>query len=159
MEDAGYTSDPALVRIFPGVPEALARLKEAGFRTALITNQSGIGRGYFTEADYHAVAAEFLRQLGPGLLDASYYCPDAPGSPSARRKPEPAMVLEAASDLGIDLARSWFIGDKAIDVECGRRAGTRTILVLTGEGRAQQNAKPDFCAEDITDAVRIVLES
>lgn len=159
MKDAGYTSDPALVHVFPGAAEALRRLKEAGFRTVLITNQSGIGRGYMTEADYHSVAVEFLRQIGPDLLDACYYCPDAPAALSPRRKPEPGMVLEAASDLGIDLARSWFIGDKSIDVECGRRAGTKTILVLTGEGRAQPNAQPDFRAEDVAEAVRIVLGS
>jgi D-glycero-D-manno-heptose 1,7-bisphosphate phosphatase len=147
------------VRIYAGVPEALQRLKAAGFRIVLITNQSGIGRGYFTDSDYHAVSAEFLRQVGPHLMDACYYCPDSPTAPSLRRKPEPAMVFEAASDLDLDLARSWFIGDKAIDVECGRRAGTRTIQVLTGCGSLQPDAHPDFRAADIAEAVGIVLGS
>jgi D-glycero-D-manno-heptose 1,7-bisphosphate phosphatase len=128
MEDTNYCGDPALVRVFPGVPEALHEVREAGYVTVVITNQSGIGRGYFTEQQYHAVAAEFLRQTGH-RIDATYFCPDVPGVPSACRKPEPGMVFAAARDLQLDLSRSWFVGDKDIDVECGRRAGTRTIQV------------------------------
>jgi D-glycero-D-manno-heptose 1,7-bisphosphate phosphatase len=124
----------------------------------VITNQSGIGRGWFTEAAYQAVEAEFLRQVGEGLIDASYFCSDAPGMPSGRRKPQPGMVLEAAADFDIDLAQSFFIGDKAADIECGRRAGTRTILVLTGYGAAQ-DCRPDYTARNVVEAVEIVLSS
>ncbi len=158
MEEVYYCGDPALVRVFPGVPEALARLKSAGFRTFIVTNQSGIARGLFTENQYHAVQAELLRQLGQGAIDASYFCPDPPDAPSTRRKPEPGMVFEAASEYGIDLARSFFIGDKAADIECGRRAGTRTILVLTGYGREHRHlTTPDFVAPDLPAAVSLVL--
>jgi len=122
----------------------------------VVTNQSGIGRGLFTEAQYRAVEAEFLRQAGEGLIDATYFCADAPGEHSGRRKPEPGMVLEAAADFDIDLSASFFIGDKADDIECGRRAGTRTILVLTGYG-AQQNCRPDYTALDVWEAAGIVL--
>jgi len=153
MEDAGYCGDPARVRVFPGVSEALRRLKDAGFAVLVITNQSGIARGLITEGQYHAVQAEFLRQAGPGLIDATYYCADAPGTASARRKPAPGMVLEAAARYGIDLAQSYFVGDKAADIECGRRAGTRTILVLTGEG-ARQRCQADFTCADVVEAVR-----
>jgi D-glycero-D-manno-heptose 1,7-bisphosphate phosphatase len=156
MEEVGYCSDPAKVRVYPGVPEALERLRAAGFRVILITNQSGIGRGYFTEAQYHAVQDEFFRQAAPGTFDASYFCPDVPGVPSTRRKPAPGMVLEAAADFALDLPRSFFIGDKSADVECGHRAGTRTILVLTGYG-AEQNCAPDFTARDAVEAIDIVL--
>ncbi|HYW44457.1 MAG TPA: HAD-IIIA family hydrolase, partial [Bryobacteraceae bacterium] len=128
----------------------------AGFRTFIVTNQSGIGRGLITEAQYRAVQEELLCQIGDGAIDASYFCPDAPGAPSARRKPEPGMVLEAAADFDLDLAESWFIGDKSADVECGRRAGVRTILVLTGYG-AEQNCQPDFRAADVVRAIGIVL--
>jgi D-glycero-D-manno-heptose 1,7-bisphosphate phosphatase len=93
MEEVHYCSDPALVRVYPGAPEALRKLKAAGFRAFVVTNQSGIGRGLFTEAQYHTVHNEFLRQLGPGSIDASYFCADVPGAPSTRRKPEPGMVL------------------------------------------------------------------
>lgn len=157
MEEVGYCSDPAHVRVFPGAGEALRKLKEAGFLTIVITNQSGIGRGMFGEEQFHAVQAEFLRQLGANSVDATYYCSDAPGIPSTRRKPEPGMVLEAARDYDIDLSRSFFIGDKSVDVECGHSAGTRTILVLTGYGR-EQKCSPDFVAIDLSGAVRLVLE-
>src|SRR5260370_37661344 len=126
MEDAHYCGDPALVRVFPGVPEALHRLKEAGFGVFIITNQSGIGRGLITEAQYRTVQEEFSRQAGRDWIDASYYCPDAPGVPSECRKPEPGMVLTAAAEHHIDLAASYFVCDKCADIECGRRSGTRT---------------------------------
>src|SRR5262249_17888829 len=150
--------DPSLVKIYPGVPDALRQLKAAGFRTFVITNQSGIGRGLITEAQYHAVAAEFLRQMGEGLIDATYFCPDAPDVPSMRRKPEPGMVREAAADFEIQLADSSFIGDKRADIACGRRAGTRTIQVRTGYGsQADQQSRPDLIADDVAEAVRWIL--
>ena len=158
MEEVYYCGDPAQVKVYPGVPEALRKLKEAGFRTLVVTNQSGIGRGLFTEAQYRQVEAEFLRQIGEGLIDASYFCPDVPGVPSTRRKPEPGMLLEAAADFGIDLAGSYLIGDKSADIECGRRAGTRTILVRTGYGaEAEQVCQADFAAADVVEAVQIIL--
>jgi len=156
MEDAHYCADPALVRVYDFVPESLSKLKQAGFRTFVISNQSGIARGLITPELHDAVQQEFLRQIGPGRIDASYFCADSPGPPSKRRKPEPGMVLEAAAEFGIDLARSYFVGDKAADIECGRRAGARTILVLTGYG-AQQRCAPDFTARDVAEAVEIIL--
>jgi len=156
MQDAHYCGDPARVRVYPGVTDALRQLKEAGFRIFVVTNQSGIGRGLITEEQYRAVEAEFLRQIGDGLIDASYYCPDVPDTPSTRRKPEPGMVLEAARDFQIDLGASYLVGDKSADIECGRRAGTRTILVRTGYG-AQQVCRPDFTADDVLQAVGTVL--
>jgi len=158
MEEVYYCGDPAKVRMYPHVPDALRRLKDAGYLAFIITNQSGIARGLFTEAQYDAVQAELLGQMGEGLIDASYFCADLPGTPSARRKPEPGMVLEAAADFDVDLAHSWFIGDKAIDIECGQRAGTRTILVLTGYGK-EQNCRPDYTAGDVPEAVRYVLDT
>ncbi len=158
MEEVHYCGDPAKVRVFPGVPQALRTLKAAGFRTFIITNQSGIGRGLITEAQYHAVQDELLRQLGPGAIDASYFCPDLPDSGSSRRKPEPGMVLEAAADHDLDLTASYFIGDKGSDIECGRRAGTRTILVLTGYG-AGEHCVADFRAASFGQAVEWILRA
>jgi D-glycero-D-manno-heptose 1,7-bisphosphate phosphatase len=157
MEEVHYCGDPALVRVYPGVPEALRKLRQAGFRRFIITNQSGIGRGLITEAQYRAVEAELLRQLGPDAIDADYFCPDPPWLASSRRKPEPGMVMEAAAAYNIDLARSYFIGDKADDIECGRRAGVRTVLVLTGYG-AQQNCNADFIAADFAQAAQYVID-
>jgi D-glycero-D-manno-heptose 1,7-bisphosphate phosphatase len=154
MEEVHYCADPALVRVYPGVREALRRLRQGGWGVFIITNQSGIGRGLITDEQYHAVQAEFLRQAGD--LDGSYYCPDAPGIPSLRRKPEPGMVLEAAEAHGIELAASWFVGDKSVDIECGKRAGTRTIQVLTGYGREQRSVADHACS-DAVEAVGLIL--
>jgi len=157
MEEVHYCGDPARVKAYPGTGEALQRLRAAGFRTFIVTNQSGIGRGLITEAQYRAVEEELLRQIGPGSIDATYFCADPPGTPSLRRKPEPGMVLEAAANYHLDLARSFFVGDKSSDIECGRRAGTRTILVFTGYG-AQQTCVPDFSARDLVAAADIILK-
>jgi histidinol-phosphate phosphatase family protein len=157
MEEVEYCGDPAKVKVFPGVREALQRLKEAGFLLIVVTNQSGIGRGFFTETEYQAVQTELVHQLGTNLIDGAYFCPDAPDAVSVRRKPEPGMLLEAARDFGIDLSRSFLIGDKCSDVECGKRAGTRTIQVMTGYGR-EQTCAPDFLANDLAEAAALVLE-
>ena len=157
MEEVHYCADPACVKAYSGAGEALRRIRAAGFRTFIVTNQSGIGRGLIAEAQYRAVQDELLRQLGPGLIDATHFCADLPGTPSLRRKPEPGMVLEAAAEYGLDLARSFFVGDKSSDIECGRRAGTRTILVLTGYG-AQQNCAPGFTARNLAEAADIILK-
>jgi len=158
IEEAHYCADPARVKLLPGVPAALRRLKDAGFLTFVITNQSGIGRGLITEAQYRAVEAEMLRQAGAGLIDAVYFCADTPEQASLRRKPEPGMVLEAAAEYEIDLAASFLIGDKAADIECGRRAGARTILVRTGYG-ASQHCEADHVAADAAAAVDWLLRS
>src|SRR5689334_15048129 len=118
MEDCVYCSDPKKVKIFPGVPEALRRLRSNGFKLIIITNQSGIGRGLITFEQYRAVEGEVLRQLGDGLIDATYFCPDVPGQPSTHRKPAPGMIVDATREHQIDLSRSFLIGDKEIDVEC-----------------------------------------
>ena len=95
MEEVHYCGDPQKVRVYAGVSAGLRKLKQAGFRTFIVTNQSGIGRGLISEAQYSAVQQEVLSQIGEGLIDASYFCPDAPGTASTRRKPEPGMLFEA----------------------------------------------------------------
>src|SRR3954466_8297721 len=95
MEDCVYCSDPKKVKIFPGALEALRRLKSNGFKLIIITNQSGIGRGLFTLDQYREVEAEVLRQLGAGLVDATYFCPHLPGQLCSCRKPATGMILEA----------------------------------------------------------------
>jgi D-glycero-D-manno-heptose 1,7-bisphosphate phosphatase len=158
MEDADYCSDPKMVKIFSGVPESLRRLKSNGFKLIIITNQSGIGRGFFTLEQYRAVEAEVLRQLGNGLIDATYFCPDVPGQRSSCRKPEPGMILRAAREHRIDLSGSFFIGDKEVDAECGRNAGVRTIRVQTGFHRDTTGSVADWVAADFADAAKIILD-
>lgn len=159
MEEAHYCSHPDQVRIIAGVPEALRALRAAGYRLVIVTNQSGIGRGYYTLADYEAVQAHFLDQIGRGLIDATYFCPEAPEKRSPRRKPEPGMVLEAQRDLGLDLARSWLVGDKAIDVQCARQAGVRPILVQTGHGHSEDATGAEFVAKDFASATAFILKT
>jgi D-glycero-D-manno-heptose 1,7-bisphosphate phosphatase len=158
MEDADYCSDPKEVKIFSGVLESLRRLKSSGFKLIIITNQSGIGRGFFTLEQYRAVEAEVLRQLGSGLIDATYFCPDIPSQRSSCRKPEPGMILQAAREHRIDLSGSFFIGDKEVDAECGRNAGVRTIRVQTGFQRDTTGTIADWVAADFPDAAKIILD-
>ncbi len=159
MEEAQYCSRPEQVRIIPGVPEALRDLKSAGYRLVIVTNQSGIGRGYYTLADYEAVQARFFELLGDGLIAATYFCPEAPELASPRRKPAPGMVVDAARDLGLDLARSWMVGDKAIDVQCAHHAGVRPILVRTGHGQAEDATGAEFVAKDFASAAAHILKT
>src|SRR6185437_12050805 len=135
MEDTDYCSHPKDVRIFPGVLDALRRLKSRGFKLIIITNQSGIGRGLFTLDQYRAVEAELLEQLGVDLIDATYFCPHLPGQHCSCRKPATGMILEATREYQIDLSRSFLVGDKDVDIDCARRAGVRSIRVKTGPQR------------------------
>jgi D-glycero-D-manno-heptose 1,7-bisphosphate phosphatase len=158
MEDCDYCSDPTDVRIFPGVLEALQRLKSRGFKLIVITNQSGIGRGLFTLDQYRAVEAEVLRQLGDGLIDATYFCPDAPAQHSNCRKPAPGMIVKAARDHQIDLSRSFLVGDKESDVECAHNAGVRAIRVQTGIQGEVTGSTAEWVADNLAAAVEIILD-
>jgi len=159
MEDTDYCSHPKDVRVFPSVLEALQLLKSRGFKLIIITNQSGIGRGLFTLDQYRTVESEVLRQLGDGLIDATYFCPDAPGQHSTCRKPAPGMVVQATRDHQIDLSRSFLIGDKEIDVECAHNAGLRAIRVRTGTQRDTTGTAADWIADDLSGAIEIILGS
>jgi D-glycero-D-manno-heptose 1,7-bisphosphate phosphatase len=158
MEEVDHCHDPADVRTYPGAEEELARSCALGWLNIMITNQSGIGRGYFTVEQFQSVQEELFRQLG-GTIHAAYMSPDLPNSGSLRRKPAPGMILEAAAEHGIDLTRSFMIGDKKLDVDCGINAGVRTILVETGYGRDFSNCHPDFRAPTVIEAIRIALEA
>jgi histidinol-phosphate phosphatase family protein len=159
IEDVPYNHDPEQVRVFPGVRDALQRLRAAGYLIVMATNQSAIGRGWATIADFDLVQARLLELLGHDAFDAIEMCHDAPDEPSERRKPEPGMILDAARKLGIELKRSWMIGDKASDIECGIRAGVRSLQVGTGEGEAQRTTKALYFAPDFTEAVRFILDA
>lgn len=160
MVEVDYCRDPARVELLPGVPEGLARLRAAGFKLVIITNQSGIGRGLITLEEYEAVHARLVDLLGPGLIDATYFCADHPELASERRKPAPGMVLEAARDLGLDLSASFLIGDKVSDMECARRAGVREVLVKTGYGEveaAKLSGGGTIVAQNFEEAVAHIL--
>lgn len=141
LEHVHYLSDPAQVRLIPGAAEAMNRLREAGFRLVLITNQSAVGRGYITEGRLHEIHDEMSRQLARqgARLDGVYFCPDAPAGDdrtvveNPNRKPGPGMLLQAAAELGLDLPASWMVGDLISDVLAGLNAGCRSILVGSGQ--------------------------
>lgn len=142
IEDRHYIADPADVALIPGSPEALIRLRALGFSLVVVTNQSGIGRGLYTLADYRRVAAETDRQLDRSglVVDATYFCTDAPGGDpeTTCRKPSPVLYRRAAQDLGLDLAGSYYVGDKLSDVLPAAALGGTGILVRTGHGAAEE---------------------
>jgi D-glycero-D-manno-heptose 1,7-bisphosphate phosphatase len=131
--DRHYLSDPEGVELLPGAGEAVARFNRAGLATLLVTNQSGIGRGYFTEAQYRSVHARLVEALAAhgARLDGEYHCPLAPGDPDPQetRKPGMGMFARAAAEHGVDLARSFFVGDRVRDVAAAQRVGGTAILV------------------------------
>ena len=156
MQEVDHCHRSEDVFVYPGVKELLHRAGELGWYRIIITNQSGIGRGYFTVEDFESVQAEVQHQV-EGAIDASYFAPDVPGSGSLRRKPEPGMILEAARDFPIDLAQSWMIGDRGSDIGCGKAAGCRTALVLTGYGEEYRDVGADLVASDITEVLKQIL--
>ena len=156
MEEVNYCNEPSTVRARPGAGEALAKLRGEGWLIVVVTNQSGLSKGLITPSQYESVNAELLRQLGGGI-DAIYFCADHPAKPTERRKPQPGMLLQAAGEHHIDLSKSWMIGDKPIDVQCGRNAGCRTVQVRTGYGANQAETEADFVMEDVTEALEFIL--
>ena len=153
IRDTHYINDPAKVELLPEVQASLLRLKSAGFRNIVITNQSGFARGLLTPEQYEAVHARVLELAGPGMIDATYMCPDF----GPRRKPAPEMILEAARDMHLDPTRSYMIGDKASDILCGQNAGTKTIFIQTGYAM-DEPCEPDFIAANMTEATDWILQ-
>jgi D-glycero-D-manno-heptose 1,7-bisphosphate phosphatase len=138
IEDGHYLHRVEEVVFTAGAIAGLRRLADAGFRLFIVTNQSGVGRGYFTMADVDKVHAHILgefRKQGVAV-EKIYIAPEAPDQPSRGRKPSPQFLFDARDEFGIDLASSFMVGDKLIDLECGWNAGVRkSILVRTGYGR------------------------
>jgi D-glycero-D-manno-heptose 1,7-bisphosphate phosphatase len=150
IEDKEYLHRPEEVRIFPGALDALKRLQDAGFKLIMVTNQSGVGRGYFTLEDVQRVHEHLCAECGKSGVhfDKIYIAPEHPGAPSRGRKPSPQFLFDARDEFGLDLARSYMVGDKLIDIECGRNAGVRkSILVRTGYGAAVERSSRELLAE------------
>ena len=159
IEEVNFLSNVDDLRIFPFTYEAVKHLKDAGFLIIVVTNQSGIGRGIYDEIEMKSIHDEMQSQLD-NMIDAFYFCPHLPCDGCSCRKPSLGMIESAMKDFEIDLANSWMIGDKKIDVETGTNAGTRSAMVMTGYGRAhstQLESMPDVLAEDLLAAVREVL--
>jgi D-glycero-D-manno-heptose 1,7-bisphosphate phosphatase len=134
------------VEIFPATPAGLKRLSEADFKLFIVSNQSGIGRGYFTLADVANVNEHLCRELAVSgvRFEKIYIATEKPGEPSRGRKPSPQFLFDARDEFGLNLADSFLIGDKLSDLECGWNAGVnRSILVRTGYGAELERASPE----------------
>lgn len=148
--DKNYLSNPADLVIIPGTSAALRRLRDAGFLLFIVTNQSGIGRGYYSLADMHAVNERLCEVLAKDgvRFEKIYFAPEAPEATSRGRKPSPQFLFDARDEFQLDLAESYMIGDKLIDLECGWNAGVKkSILVRTGYGAEMEEKSPTAVAK------------
>ncbi len=170
IDDPGYLSDPSAVKLLAGVELAIKSFAQAGFKVVVVTNQSGIARGFLTEETLDEIHNEMRRRLSAkgARIDGLYYCPYHPEATveayavdSDLRKPNPGMLLKAGREMDIDLTNSWMIGDSPRDVEAGRRAGCHTIRIRkSGKDYSQEgegSCKPDFAVRNLVDAARIVM--
>ena len=165
-EEVGYMYHPGLFRMFSWTGEAIQKINESGMKSILMTNQSGIERGYFKESvvhEVHQVLQEGLKDW-EAHLDAIYYCPHAPETGCDCRKPKPGMILRAARELEIDLNKSFMIGDRYLDVRAAHSAGVRSVLVCSGDGASEMakyaglpGPQPDFVADNLLHAVQAIL--
>ncbi len=157
----GYLNDPARVELLPGAAEAIRKLREAGFAVVVVTNQAGVGYGHLTEETLGAIHLRLQEELSRegASLDGIYYCPHTPEEGCPCRKPAPGMLLRAAEELGLDLSRSYLVGDMTTDIEAGKRAGCFTVLVRTGFGGSdgRSDAEPDAVCEDLPAACELIL--
>ena len=177
IEDVHLLTRPEQVRILPGVAEALSLFRKAGFKLIVISNQTVVSRGLATEADVAEINTcieDRLRQQNAPQFDAVYICPHHPKATLERyrqncecRKPRPGLILQAARENEIDLARSYMIGDRISDIIAGARAGCRTVLVTTGQHTAAPiesadpmdlSIKPDFTCEGLFSAAQRITQ-
>lgn len=160
IRDRGYVSDPADVELLPGAAEAISRLNGRAIPVLCVTNQSGIGRGLYTEEDFRAVQREVERQLALRgcALDAVYHCPHDAPDPCGCRKPALGLYRRAADRFGVALSRAVYVGDKVTDVLPARRTGGRGYLIRTGG--PEERRLPAGCAlvDDLWEAVGRVLD-
>jgi len=172
--EIGYVNHPSRFRLFSYAVDAVRLVNRSGFLAVLVTNQAGVARGYFPESVVHEVHAGVVAALAAGgaRLDGLYYCPHHPsaGEPPYRRdcdcrKPRPGLVRRAAEELGIDLARSYVIGDRHGDLQLAWSVGARGVMVKSGYGLGELTyhapswpRPPDLVAEDLLEAVQLVLD-
>ncbi len=159
IEEVNFLSRVEDLQIFPYTAAALTMLKEAGFRSVVVTNQSGIGRGIYDEAAMNSIHEKMSEEL-VGLIDAFHFCPHLPEAGCTCRKPNVGMIEQAINGRSLDRQRSWMIGDKLLDIATGTNAGVRSALVKTGYGAAtaeMPECQADIIADNVLDAVTRLL--
>lgn len=158
--DVHYCCNPVDFSLFPNAPEAIRLLNDHGFKVVVVTNQSGIARGYFTEetlACIHQKMEEYLTKCG-AYVDAIYYCPHHPDDGCECRKPKTALFYRASQTLGIDFHQSYVIGDSQMDIGAGKALGCKTILVTTGPLKGGDIVvSPDYTANSLEEAVKWII--
>ncbi|MGE3513098.1 MAG: D-glycero-alpha-D-manno-heptose-1,7-bisphosphate 7-phosphatase [Vicinamibacterales bacterium] len=173
IDEVGYLDRPERVMLFPFATVAIRALNRAGFRVIMVTNQSGIARGFFDEATVQAVHAHIAERLAEGgaHLDAYYYCPHHPdgrvapyAGPCSCRKPARGLIERAVRELSVDPARSFTVGDRWLDVKLAQNVGGRGILVRTGYGALEETRPPadvvvDAVVNNLVEAVGHILSS
>jgi len=169
-EEVNYLGRPEDARLLPGVAQAMASLSRAGLAVVVVSNQSGLARGYFCDDDLRAVRFELAAQLARqgARVDGWYHCPHHPEGVVAHlavecdcRKPAPGLILRAAKELGLELDGSFMIGDRLRDVACGKAVGLGCVLVRSGQDDGPPTGPhetPDFVADDLAQAARWILE-
>lgn len=161
-----YLFRPEAFEFIPGAVDAVRLLNQAGYLVVVVTNQSGVARGYYGEDDVVMLHRHIdnLLKLDNAQVDAWYYCPHHPAGKAPYnvvcdcRKPMPGMLKQAAQELSIDLSCSWIVGDKMADIEAGLAAGCKPVLVLTGYGQETRTRLPEAvpCCSDLLEAVRLI---
>jgi D-glycero-D-manno-heptose 1,7-bisphosphate phosphatase len=162
--DIPYNIDPEKIELAPFAADALKLLQDHGYKLIVVSNQSGIARGYFTEADLEPVILKIDQLLNPAMITLHdfYYCPHLENGACDCHKPQPGMLLRAAREHNIDLANSWMIGDILDDVEAGKKAGCRTVLINNGnetEWLLHAKRKPTFIVNNLKEAAELILLS
>jgi len=161
-KDVPYCSRPEDFELLPRVAEGIKSVNEHGFKVVVITNQSGIARGYFTEETLAKIHDKMRRELAKqgAHIDAIYYCPHHPDGNCECRKPKPKMLLQATSDLNVDLGQSYVIGDNDMDIEMGKNVGCKTVLIGDKTKQREMNKQtpcPDYTASSVSAAVQWVI--
>jgi D,D-heptose 1,7-bisphosphate phosphatase len=172
IEDVGYLNNLDNITFIGGALESLRALQQQGFKLVVVTNQSGVARGFFTEGFVHTTHAKIQDLLDKqGItLDGFYYCPHYPDGIIRKyaiecgcRKPKTGMLKKAKRDLGLDLSASYMVGDHYADIGLGKNAGLKSIFVMTGHGPREWKDhhtwehQPDYVARDISDAARWII--
>jgi D-glycero-D-manno-heptose 1,7-bisphosphate phosphatase len=165
-EEVGYLNHASRFRMFPFTGSAIRSLNEAGFAVVLVTNQSGVARGYFPETLLDEVHQKMIQELTDqqARIDGVYYCQHGSADDCDCRKPRTGMIVRAAEELGLNIPRSYVVGDRYSDIETGFQAGARTVFVKTGYGLGEWTwrskewpRQPDCIAEDLQEAAKWIL--